>query len=261
MKVPLEKGDNVKALVIEDAMFLRELSKTLLKKSGCEIVEEAGDGEEGLNKYKELNPDLVLLDISMPKVSGVDCLKAIREYDEDAKVIICSSFGKENIVREAIKLGAIDFIVKPYDSDEFMLKIKKILDEIKNKSGRDSKIKMRVLVIEDSEVLRQILNECIEKADCEMIGDAENGEEGVRKYKKLKPDLVLMDISMPKRNGLDCLRTIIKYDKKAKVIVCSAHGKKDLIQRAIRSGAIDYIKKPFAANDVIQKLKIVNNRK
>ena len=130
-------------------MVLRKLSRTLLKSIGFEVTKEAGDGEEGLRKYKELKPDLVLLDISMPKMNGIDCLKAIRKYDENAKIIICSVLGKEEIVHEAIKLGAIDFIVKPFDRDEFIQKIKYILKKRKIYKEAGEDFKLKIFIIED----------------------------------------------------------------------------------------------------------------
>lgn len=101
-------------LIVDDAMFMRGVLRGILEQNGYEIAGEAENGIEAIEKYKELKPDLVTMDITMPDMTGLVALKAIKELDNDAKVIMCSAMGQNAMVMEAIKNGALDFIIKPF---------------------------------------------------------------------------------------------------------------------------------------------------
>jgi len=114
-------------MIVDDAAFMRMVIKDILTKNGYEVVAEAVDGEDGVQKYKELKPDLTLLDIVMPKMEGIDALRAIMEFDPDAKVVMCSSIGQQSVVSDAISIGARDFIVKPFDAAKVLEVLQKVL--------------------------------------------------------------------------------------------------------------------------------------
>lgn len=116
-----------KILVADDSAFMRMLIKDALTKNGYSNVIEAADGEIAGEVFAREKPDLVLLDITMPNKSGIEALKDIRENDSAAKVIMCSAMGQELIVVEAIRLGALDFIVKPFKEDSFIQTVRKFL--------------------------------------------------------------------------------------------------------------------------------------
>lgn len=106
-----------KVLIVDDAAFMRMALKTILQKNGFEVAGEAENGQIGVRKYKELCPDMVTLDITMPEMDGLTALKEIKKIDSNAKVIIVSAMGQEGYVREAIMSGAASFIVKPFTSE------------------------------------------------------------------------------------------------------------------------------------------------
>lgn len=106
-----------KVLVVDDAAFMRMTLKTMLERHGFKVVGEAENGEVGVRKYKELQPDIVTLDITMPEMDGITALKEIKNMDRYAKVVIVSAMGQETYVREAIINGAKSFIVKPFDEN------------------------------------------------------------------------------------------------------------------------------------------------
>ena len=116
-------------LIVDDAAFMRMMIKNVLSNNGYEVCGEAGDGEQALEKYKELKPDLVTMDITMPNCDGIEGLKRIMEYDSKAKVIMCSAMGQKAYVLEAIKLGAVDFIVKPFQPDRVLATASKVLNK------------------------------------------------------------------------------------------------------------------------------------
>ncbi|TRM12410.1 response regulator [Lentibacillus cibarius] len=116
-----------KVLIVDDAAFMRMMIKDILVKNGYEIAGEAQDGNQAVELYKELKPDLVTLDITMPEKDGLQALQEIKKIDENASVIMCSAMGQQAMVIDAIKAGAKDFIVKPFQSDRVVEAIRKVL--------------------------------------------------------------------------------------------------------------------------------------
>lgn len=114
-------------LIVDDAIFMRMKLKDILEKSGFEIVGEAQNGKEAIEKYKAERPDLVTMDITMPEMDGVTALKGIMAIDPNAKVIMCSAMGQQSMVMEAIQCGALDFIVKPFDNERVIKSLNKVL--------------------------------------------------------------------------------------------------------------------------------------
>ena len=116
-----------KILVVDDAAFMRMMIKDTLNKLGYTDVEEAADGAIAVEKFQAVSPDLVMLDVTMPNLDGIGALKAIKQLKPDAKVVMCSAMGQESMVVEAIKLGALDFIVKPFKPDRIAKTMKAVL--------------------------------------------------------------------------------------------------------------------------------------
>ncbi|RBR31766.1 response regulator [Enterococcus cecorum] len=116
-----------KILIVDDAVFMRMKLKDILTKNGYEVVGEAQNGQEAFEKYQATNPDVVTMNITMPDVDGLEALKMIRAHDPNAKVIMCSAMGQQGMVMDAIKSGAKDFIVKPFDTDRVINAITKVL--------------------------------------------------------------------------------------------------------------------------------------
>ena len=114
-------------LVVDDAAFMRMTLKKSLENEGFEVVAEAENGKEAVEKYKNESPDLVTMDITMPEMDGLEAIKAIRDIDSESKIIMVSAMGQEKMVIEAIQAGAEDFIVKPFDDDRISEAINKVL--------------------------------------------------------------------------------------------------------------------------------------
>lgn len=114
-------------LIVDDAAFMRMMIRDILTKNGYEVVGEAQDGAQAVEKYRELKPDLITMDITMPEMDGITALKEIKKQDSNAKVIMCSAMGQQAMVIDAIQAGAKDFIVKPFQADRVIEAIKKTL--------------------------------------------------------------------------------------------------------------------------------------
>ena len=116
-----------KILIVDDAAFMRMMIKDILTKNGYEIAAEAENGQKAVEKYSEARPDLVLMDITMPEMDGIQALKKIKAMDSTANVIMCSAMGQQAMVIEAIQSGAKDFIVKPFQADRVIEAVKKVV--------------------------------------------------------------------------------------------------------------------------------------
>jgi two-component system chemotaxis response regulator CheY len=114
-------------LVVDDAAFMRMMVKDILTKNGYTVLGEAENGQKAIEKYKELNPDLVIMDITMPEVDGIQAVKEIKKIDPNAKIVMCSAMGQQAMVIESIQAGARDFIVKPFQADRVIEAVKKVL--------------------------------------------------------------------------------------------------------------------------------------
>jgi two-component system chemotaxis response regulator CheY len=116
-------------LIADDASFMRQMIRDIIEPEGYEVVGEAADGVEVVEKFRELHPDLVMMDIVMPKRSGIDAVKAIKAEDPTASVVMCSALGQETLVMEAIQAGAKDFIVKPFKPDAVVTTLAKTIEK------------------------------------------------------------------------------------------------------------------------------------
>ncbi len=117
-----------RVMIVDDAEFMRMIIRDILLMHGHEVVAEVGDGEEAIQTYLEVKPDLVLMDIIMPDMDGKEALQKLLVMDPEAKVVMCSSLGQQTLITESMKIGAMGFIVKPFESDEILDVIRKIAE-------------------------------------------------------------------------------------------------------------------------------------
>ncbi|HEY5659058.1 MAG TPA: response regulator [Myxococcota bacterium] len=118
-----------RVLVADDASFMRQMIREIVEAEGHEVVGEASDGDEAVEEFKRLHPDVVTMDIVMPRRSGIDAVKGIMQLDAKACVVMCSALGQESLVQEALQAGARDFIVKPFKPDSVVTTIAKVLEK------------------------------------------------------------------------------------------------------------------------------------
>ena len=114
-------------LICDDAAFMRMMIKDILTKNGYNVAGDAENGAKAVEKYNELKPDLVLMDITMPEMDGIQALKKIKESSPEAVVIMCSAMGQQAMVIESIQAGAKEFIVKPFQADRVLEAVKKVI--------------------------------------------------------------------------------------------------------------------------------------
>lgn len=115
-------------LICDDAAFMRMMIKDILTKNGYEVVGEAENGAVAIERYRDLKPDLVTMDITMPEMDGIAAVREIKSMDASARIIMCSAMGQQAMVIDAIQAGAKDFIVKPFQPERVLEAVSKALD-------------------------------------------------------------------------------------------------------------------------------------
>lgn len=118
-----------KVLVVDDAIFMRKMISEILEENGMEVVGESDTGSGAIEKYKELRPDLVTMDIIMPEMNGIDAVRKIMTVDSNAKIVMCSALGQQALVQEAMAAGAKDFLIKPFNPSRVVEVLNKVLNQ------------------------------------------------------------------------------------------------------------------------------------
>jgi two-component system chemotaxis response regulator CheY len=117
-----------RVLIVDDAVFMRNVIKDIFTAAGFRVIGEASNGLEAVERYQELKPDLITMDIVMPFRSGIEATREIIKQDPNAIVLMCSALGQESLVMEAIEAGAMDFVVKPFRAEDVLAVVNKVLD-------------------------------------------------------------------------------------------------------------------------------------
>lgn len=268
---------SIKILIIEDDQILSDVLSRKLVKEGYEVW-MAKDGEDGLRQIKKTAPNLILLDIVMPKKDGFDVLDSLKKEQSKIPVIIISNSGQSVEISKAISLGARDYLVKAeFDPEEVVLKVRKVLgmvgktmeesDQIRIKQEADIRINNdasggdpnipTILIVEDDQFLRNL---CIRKLQKEKFNVvyAVDGEGGLRKIQEEKPDLVLLDILLPGLNGFDVVTAAKNNPELARIpiILLSNLGDKSDVNKGLGLGADDYlIKAHFTPGEIVDKVR------
>ncbi|OHB28659.1 MAG: hypothetical protein A2X84_06325 [Desulfuromonadaceae bacterium GWC2_58_13] len=120
----------LRVLIVDDALFMRNMLKDVFLKAGYEVIGEAADGIEAVELYRRLRPDLVTMDIVMPRKSGIEALQEICAEHPEARIVMCSAMGQEALILEAVQAGARDFIVKPFKEDKVLEVVRRIAGQV-----------------------------------------------------------------------------------------------------------------------------------
>jgi two-component system chemotaxis response regulator CheY len=119
-----------KVLVVDDAIFMRKMIAEILVENGMDVIGEADNGSSAVERYKQLKPDLVTMDIIMPEMNGIDAVRKIVAFDSKARIVMCSALGQQALVQEAITAGAKDFLIKPFNPSRVVEVVNKIMDHV-----------------------------------------------------------------------------------------------------------------------------------
>jgi DNA-binding NtrC family response regulator len=249
-----------KVLIVDDDSVVVETLEDALKRKGYEEVITATSGEEAFQLVKKEKPGLILLDIIMPKMNGIETLREIRKIAPDLEVIMLTGLGSTELEHEARKMGVSDFLYKELTLEIFMKTLAKVLSKREEKKKPREGKELGILVIDDDSEVQDLLRDFLSGEGYEVYL-ASNGIGGLSKVKSKKPDMVLIDINMPEMDGLEVLKRIKENDPSVAVIMISGAQDTETISQALEMGAHDYITKPFNLDylktSVLSKLKLI----
>lgn len=259
----MEKREKI--LIIDDEVVLLEAIAKKLALEGFEVI-KAVDGEEGMAKVRQENPDLILLDILMPKMDGMEVLEEINKDPELSKIpiIIISNSGQPVEIERAMALGVRDYLIKAeFDPNEVLMKVNNVLMGGKNKQPGETngtnQIPKKIMLIEDDQLLRDLCSRKI-KSEGFNVETAIDPREGLIKISKFKPDLVLLDLVLPGMSGFDVLKDIKSNPDQSisgiPVVILSNLGQEADMLKGRELGAADYlIKATITTDEIVKKIK------
>ncbi len=229
-----------KVMVVDDDLNIRLVLKYRLEREGYQVL-LAEDGVDALEKVKAEKPDLIILDLTMPRMDGFGFLEEIRNNGRAnaVPVIVLTAYGYESNRARSLELGAVEFMTKPFSPRQLVAEVWKIL-------GAKRK---RVLVIDDDASVRDLLAGLLEAEGC-VVDTAEDGPGGVEKALAGDYDLIFMDSRIPGCEADEATERIIAEKLKQRIVITTASPNDESVHRALESGALAWVSKPFGIEDV-----------
>lgn len=256
------KPKDYRFLLVEDSPFMRVSIKYMLQSNFSCQIEEASDGKKAIEMYqksieKNKKYDLIIMDICLPNIDGIEALQEIRKMDDEAIVIMCSSLNSQHTVSKCVQKGAKHFISKPIEEEVAILTIGKVL----NKKENQIKVKnpVKILNVDDAEFMRTILQGILETTiNCEVY-QADNGDEALQLYQRhIKAEspfeLIILDFRIGEMDGIELLEKIRETNKEVPIIMSGTVMDNDKIEEAFKKGANHVIEKPFEDEKVVKKI-------
>lgn len=235
-----------KILVVDDAAFMRSMMITLLQKNGYDQIMEAEDGVEAVNAFNSKKPDLVIMDITMPNMNGLEACTAMRVLDPNVPVILTSV---PEFTNKAFQAGAIDFLAKPFTLDSLAEAVNRAFDDNPCAVPAERSSEKLVLIADRSASTRAVIRKYVQDVGHCDIAEAKDGRTAIEIFKALNPDMVFMEIQLPKMSGLEACREMTKIDANIPVVVLTKQeyikSIVDELDEAVKAGAKDFIMKPF----------------
>lgn len=227
-------------LVVDDQVDIRELLYDMLTKKGYKVI-TTHSGREAISLIKEENPDLVLMDFSMPDETGVDVLKDIRSFNKKIKVVMLTGLGTDDLEKEARLEGASGFLRKNLGLDVIVKAIDQLLET------DFSRKEETILIVDDNPEICSLIGDYLSKKGYSVI-TAGSGEEALDKFKSIRPILVMLDVRLPGMDGIMTLRRIREIDEKVGIIMITGVKDQEVFEQAKELGVYEYIVKPFDLN-------------
>lgn len=242
----------MKLFVVDDESSICRSIEQIFSHIGFYVI-SASDADKALKIFKKERPKIVFLDIKLPPTDGFTLLQEFKLIDPDCIVFMVTAFDDELNREMATRLGASDFIKKPF-SHHYLRDV--VLAQIHNVLDRGGHMqKPRILIVDDERETLGLMKKTVEKAFEADIETASDGLETLKKAEAFKPDLILLDISMPRMNGLEAIPEIKKHVPDATIVVISAWNSMEVVSKASALGITDYLAKPFLPSALVEIVK------
>lgn len=239
--------DKFKVMIVEDDKIAREQLAKIIEKEGFEIC-TAEDGKIGLEIFMKEPHDIVVTDLKLPGMDGLELMHSIKRISPQTEVILVTAFGESDTAIMALQAGALDYINKPIDLEALLVAMGRAKEKLS--FARNLTHYPAILLAEDDSLYRASLARVLEKEGWK-VHQAANGEEAIQIFIDKKIDIALLDIKMPKKDGLETLQEMRKISDDFESIILTGYGDESNAIRAMRCGAKGFIKKPVDLDHLI----------
>lgn len=235
-----------KILVVDDAAFMRAMIIKVLKENGYEQIAEAEDGVKAVTAFNANKPDLVIMDITMPNMDGLEACAAMRVIDPNVPVVLSSI---PEFTNKAFQAGAMDFLERPFTPDSLIETVNFAFDDSPCIVPKTKPSEKTVLIVERSASVRAVIREYVHDVGHCEIAEAKDGRTAVELFRAYKPNMVFMEIQLPGMSGLEACSEMREIDAGVPVVVLTKQkyikSLVDDVDEAVKAGAKDFIMKPF----------------
>lgn len=253
----------MKILVVDDDPAVRDYLKEALELTGQTVI-TVPSGYDAIDYVRDHGVDLAYIDVVMPGIDGYETLKKMRDIDPKISAVILSGNAVERLSESTLKKGVYASVTKPITLEQIE-EINKAYEMVKgpiefiydNPHGLDmEKLKASsILIADDEEEIVKIVTECLRGEGFTRVDTARDGQEAITQFNKVKHDLVIVDIMMPRVSGIEVLRHVKALSPQSQVIIITGNADKNSAVTAVRLGAYDYIEKPFDLDSLARIVK------
>lgn len=247
-------------LVVDDNASMRAALRTIVKSDGHDVVGEAGEGKSAMILFKQLKPEVVLLDMMMPGMSGLDVLAEINATGQRTAVLVVSGTQDQSMIQQAIALGAIGSVAKPLNADRILRTIDQLRSDKAANGQRPAataaaSASARCVIVDSSAAIRGFLKALLATEGVAVVAEAADGMQGLCSIEEHRPDLVFLDVDMPELDGLNVLRCLRAVHPALRVIIATSRAEGEIVKEALSQRVAGYLLKPFDSAKVLASVR------
>ena len=242
----------IKLLIVDNEKNIAESLKKFFMSRGYSVF-TAASGEEALSVFKKEHPKIVFMDIQLDGIDGIKTIEKIKSIDNNVRVIIISVADDTETIEKAKLMGCDAYIVKPFSMNYLETVVTEKIHEILSKPT--------IMIADDDEKTRTMINNYLKERIDAVYVQATNGEEAIETLKKTPCSLIILDIKMPKKGGLQVIEEALQISPKVDILVATAYKGDNIASQSIQKGAVDYIPKPIEFKALEAKVSTILKRK
>jgi DNA-binding NarL/FixJ family response regulator len=248
---------SARILTVDNDRDFRGVVRGLLTEDPqLQLVGEAEDGEEAVRSTRDLNPDIVLMDITMPRINGLDASRKIKTFRPQTKIIILTVHSESEYKPVALQSGADAFIAKKRLGSDLLPTIRRVLGTSASRAANANQEFVSLLIVDDDELFLRFASDYLTEQDGIMVtGCANGGYEGLAKASLLKPDVVLVDCDMPDLSGLEVMNQLRRNSPQSVIIALTSCDPRRFLKDAFAAGANAFVPKSGLMTELVPKLR------